>query len=390
MNSIPKRILVSSSAVLLLLLALNLWLWPNQALQNSPTSFGIMRDGYKAAFDLLSEMHFPVTRSYRRPNLTPANQTVWFVAPSFLDPEKASAYADADEVVQWATSGGTAVVFGEPTSNWKTLGLKREVEKGQEKDEDRTLIKGDLGPQPRWLDTPELDHFAASQDKNADAHSRERVRLTADGKPFALEMGVGKRGGRVIAIADGNFLRNEHLADADASLVVIDLVRAFGTPVFDEHSHGLAPPSSLTLAVLDSRAILPLLVGLLVALLWIFSQRIWPRRSLDEDSGLPAPSIASFVESLSILYSRAGDPVAVFHAYRAGFLRRLRRQVGLRADYPEDRLLERIARDRSLPEETRHWLLDSVAPADQRHLVIAVRALESYPRLGQSGHEDRA
>ena len=79
--------------MLLLLLGLNLWLWPNQALQNSPTSFGIMRDGYKAAFDLLSEMHFPVTRSYRRPNLAPTNQTVWFVAPSFLDPEKPSAYA---------------------------------------------------------------------------------------------------------------------------------------------------------------------------------------------------------------------------------------------------------------------------------------------------------
>src|ERR1035441_10416662 len=77
MNSVSKRILVSSGAVLLLLLGLNIWLWPNQALQQSPTSFGVMRDGYKAAFDLLSEMHFPVTRSYRRPKLTPTDQTVW-------------------------------------------------------------------------------------------------------------------------------------------------------------------------------------------------------------------------------------------------------------------------------------------------------------------------
>ena len=80
---------------------------------------------------------------------------------------------------------------------------------------------------------------------------------------------VGKHGGRIIAIADENFLRNEHLADADASLVLIDLARAFGAPVFDEYSHGLAPPSSLTFAVLDSRAILPLIIGLLVAMLWI-------------------------------------------------------------------------------------------------------------------------
>ena len=386
MNSVPKRILISSVAVLLLLLGLNLWLWPNQSLQRSPTSFGIMRDGYKAAFDLLSEMHFTVMRSYRRPKLMPTDQTVWFVSPSFLDDEKSSAHDAAHEVVEWASRGGTALIFGGPASDWTMLGLTREVEKGQSKDdqdEDRALVKGDLLPQPRWLETQELLHFTDSKEKKTDAHSREHVRLTANGKPFALEMAVGKGGGRIIAIADDNFLRNEHLADADASLVLVDLVRAFGTPVFDEHSHGLAPPASLILAVLDSRAILPLLIGLMVAMLWIFSQRVWPRRLLEEGSAMPAPSIASFVESLSILYSRAADPSAVFRAYRAGFLRRLRRQFGVRADYPEDLLRERIARDRSLSGETRRWLLDGETPADPRHLVIAVRAIESYPRPGR-------
>jgi hypothetical protein len=351
-----------------------------------------MRDGYKAAFDLLSEMHFPVTRSYRRPRLTPTGQILWFVAPSFLIADKPSAHEDAHEVVEWASRGGTALIFGDATSNWSVLGLTREIEQG----EDRALIKGDLEPLPRWLDLPAVLHFAAAgdehdkhdQDKHtnvAAAHARERVRLTADGKPFALEVPVGRHSGRLIVVADDRFLRNEHLADGDASLLLVDLVRAFGPPVFDEHSHGLAAPASLATAVLDSRAIVPILIGLLVAMLWMFSQRAWPRRSLEADPELPAPSIASFVESLSILYSRAGDPAAVFRAYRAGFLRRLRRQVGLRADYPEGLLLERIARDRSLPEETRHWLLESVAPSDQRRLVIAVRAIESYPKAGASG-----
>src|SRR5260221_13836921 len=89
MNPLPKRILLSSGALLfLLLLVTNLWLRPNQALQMSPTSFGIMRDGYQAAFDLLSEMHLPVTRSFHRPKLMPTNQTAWFVAPSFLIADK--------------------------------------------------------------------------------------------------------------------------------------------------------------------------------------------------------------------------------------------------------------------------------------------------------------
>ncbi len=397
MNSIPKRLLISSSAVLVLLLGLNLWLWPNQGLQRSATSLGIMRDGYKAAFDLLSELHFPVTRSYRRPTQAPTNETIWLIAPSFLEVDKPSAHEQAHEVVEWASRGGTAVIFGDAASDWEILGLTREAEenksdenKSNGDDEVRFFITGDPLPRPRWLETPNLIHFTDRADKKANPHSNERVLMAANGKPFALQMTVGKHGGRIIAIADDSFLRNEHLADADASVLVVDLARGFGAPVFDEYSHGLAPPSSLTFAILDSRAILPLILGLLVAMLWVYSQRIWPRRSIEDDSAMPAPSIASFVESLSILYSRAGDPGAVFRAYRAGFLRRLRRQIGVRADYPEDLLKERIARDRSLPEETRNWLLASYAPGDQHHLVNAVRAIESYPKMGTGRHENRA
>ena len=384
MNPVPKRILVSSGALILLLLAINLWLRPNQALQTSPTSFGLMRDGYKAAFDLLNEMHLPVTRSFHRPNLMPTNQTVWLVAPSFLIADKPGAEDDAHELTQWVERGGTAVVFGEPGSNWIALGITHE---GEKSDAERFLMKNQATGELRWLVTPHLLHFKDSSAKDPAVRAREHVILMANGKPFALEISMGKNHGRIVAIADSDFLRNENLGEGDASLVVADLARAYGAPVFDEHSHGLAPTSSLARAVLESRAILPILVGLLLAMLWAASQRVWPRRPLDNDLELPAPSIASFVESLSILYSRASDPAAVFHAYRSGFLRRLRRQLGVRADYPEDLLKERLACDRSLSAETRHWLLDAEVPGDQRDLLSAVRAIESYPRQAR---ENRA
>ncbi|HVN28632.1 MAG TPA: DUF4350 domain-containing protein, partial [Candidatus Binataceae bacterium] len=192
MNPIPKRILIPTGALVVLLLALNFWLQPNEALQQSPTSFGIMRDGYKAAFDLLSEMDFPVTRSYRRPNLIPPTQTVWFVAPSFLYADKPSAHDDAHEVIEWAMRGGTAVIFGESGSNWKVLGTRFETESNSA----RTLIEG--GPLPRWIDVPELLSFT----KQSAAQEKMHVRLTADGKPFVLEKDVGKNRGRLILIAD--------------------------------------------------------------------------------------------------------------------------------------------------------------------------------------------
>ena len=380
MTAIPKRILFSIAALAMSLLALNLWLWPNQQLEQSPTSFGVMRDGYKAAFDLLAEMKLPVARSFRRPNLLTAHQTVWFVSPSFLIPEKPNVAEDARELTNWVERGGTAVVFGNDGSDWSAIGIKREVEQGAHQDGERVLVKRDVGV-GRWLDLPHLAHFAASTEKNA-----PRVRWTADEKPFALELDLGTNGGRLIAIADSSFLRNENLGEADASLLVADLAREFGTPIFDEHSHGLAAPSSLMLAILSSRAMLPIIVGLILAMLWIWSHREWPRRSLDDDGELPAPSIAGFVDSLAILYARSGDSASVFSAYRAGFLRRLRRQLGLRPDYPEDALLQRIARDRSVPSDTRQWLLSGEIPHDQRRLVIAVRAIESYSGIG---HENR-
>ena len=382
MNRIPKGAIVSTVSLLVLLIGLNLWLWPDTRLQQSATSFGIMRNGYKAVFDLLSELKFPVTRSYRRPSLLDENQTMWFVAPSFLQDERPTAGSISGEVVNWAARGGTAVLFGSDDSDWAMFGIHREVEKEKgDADESRILMQGNLAPRPRWLAIAELNHFAAAENQDQQ-QSHERVAVTANGKAFAIEIPVGKKGGRIIAVADNSFLRNENLAEADASLLVVDLVRAYGVPTFDEYAHGLAPPSSLTLAILSSRAMLSLTLGLLTAVLWMWSQRAWPRIIVIDEPELPAPSIVSFVESLAILYSRAEDPGTVFGAYRAGFLRRLRKQLGLRADYPEGLLLERIGRDRSLPEETRHWLLARDAPADQRHLVAAIRAVESYPRPG--------
>ena len=104
---------------------------------------------------------------------------------------------------------------------------------------------------------------------------------------------------------------------------------------------------------------------------WAFARRPFTRISSE-----------GFVESLGVLYSREEDPAAVFRAYRAGFIRRLRREISPHADLAEEKLLERLAHDRSLSADTRRWLVEGAAPKTRGELVIAVRAIESYPRLG--------
>ncbi len=369
MSGVPRSVLVSAGATLLILLAINLWIAPNRSLQLSPTSFGVMPGGYKAAHDLLSELGFPVARSYLPSARVPVDRALWLVSPSFLEADARHADEDANALTDWIHAGGTAVVFGGRGAKWKRLGLAHSFA-GKSSS---TLIAGKLARSPRELPFPGVLQFCCP---NGDP----RVLLTAGGAPFALEYAIGK--GRLIAIADDRFLRNENLGKGDSSVLLVDLARATGSVDFDEHCHGIAAPVSLLAAIGRSRVMLPIALGLLAALAWMGEQRIWPRRSLAAREEGPAPSIEGFVESLGVLYSREKDPAAVFHAYRAGFIRRLRREISPHADLAEEKLLERLAHDRSLSGDTRRWLVEGAAPKTRGELVIAVRAIESYPRLG--------
>jgi hypothetical protein len=389
MNSLSRRTIVSLVAAVLLLLGLNLWIAPKVALRESPTSFGVERHGYKAAYDLLLELGVPVSRSYVRPGAIPADRSLWLVSPSFLNGDLRDDDAAGGALLRWVRAGGTAVVFGDPESDWKRLNIER----GVGVRDAANLIEGDFAPRARKLDLTELVLFAAAHDKTADdktahgktvddlaAHDKTRVRLTCGGAPFALEIPLGA--GRLVAIADGRFLRNVNLGSGDASVLLVDLVRALGPPIFDEYFHGLVESGSLVATLAGSRVILALGAGLLLALLWVGEQRSWPPRRLAERAEEPAPSIASFLDSLGVLYARARDPGAAFRAYRAGFLVRVRRQLWPHGEFSEQLLLERLERDRSLLPETRHWLIDGATPADESELVSAVRAIESYPGIG--------
>jgi hypothetical protein len=125
-NTLSRRSLVSLIAAVLLLLGLNLWMAPKVALRESPTSFGVERQGYKAAYDLLLELGVPVRRSYVRPGAIPAKGSLWLVSPSFLNGDLRYDAAGS-ALLLWVRAGGTAVVFGDPESDWKRLNVKRGI-----------------------------------------------------------------------------------------------------------------------------------------------------------------------------------------------------------------------------------------------------------------------
>ena len=161
MNSLSRRTIVSLVAGVLLLLGLNLWMAPKVALRDSPTSFGVERQGYKAAYDLLLELGVPVSRSYVQPGAIPADRSLWLVSPSFLNGDLRDDAAAGGALLRWVRAGGTAVVFGDPESDWKRLNIER----GVGVSDAANLIEGDFAPRARKLDVTELMHFAAADDK---------------------------------------------------------------------------------------------------------------------------------------------------------------------------------------------------------------------------------
>src|SRR6201984_2562726 len=84
MNSLSRRTIVTLVAAVLLLLGLTCWMAPKVALRESPTSFGVERQGYKAAYNLLLELGVPVRRSYVRARYLPTDRCGWSRPPSSM------------------------------------------------------------------------------------------------------------------------------------------------------------------------------------------------------------------------------------------------------------------------------------------------------------------
>ncbi|HUA36330.1 MAG TPA: DUF4350 domain-containing protein [Candidatus Binataceae bacterium] len=363
MIRLPKSFLFSAALLALMLLALNLWLQRNTFIERSSTSLGTGPSGYKGAFELLQELDFTVARSYQLTQQVPPTKTLWFIAPDFLSESAPGFQADVDDLTSWFEAGGVAVVTGDGASDWKRLNLDEKLAVGSR----TTIVAGAMLPRSRVLATGGLLHFKHAGQGNS-------VLLTADGEPFAIEVKVGA--GRLIAIADGGFLLNSNIADSDASLLLVDLARHFGPPVFDEHAHGLAEPSSPAALLLHPRLAAAIVFILMTAILWILEQRSIPPRTLADDDSV-APSLDTFVDSLAELYRRARDPRAAYRAYRSNFLRRARQRLSRGLEVSEPAAIKRILRDKTLPDDARHWLTSTELPSTEASFVRAVRALES-------------
>jgi hypothetical protein len=274
----------------------------------------------------------------------------------------------------WVEAGGTAVLFFTGTANAPCVlgdgaAVPERVGASGERESARTYeVSGDLGP--RTLRVPHLASFTDAGDW--------LVRATVDELPFVLERRVGE--GALIVVADAVFLRNAWLDGADAAPLAVDLVRAYGLPVFDEHELGAAAGGG-TLRYLARSPALGVFVGLaLTGLLFAWHGALVPPRRV-QDVDLGAPRLDAFVDAVAALYARSGDHSRVLARYRTLTARRLRRRLGLPADAPDGALHARLRADSRCDRAAVDLLVgDEGARAGERGLRAAAGVLDRLVR----------
>jgi hypothetical protein len=214
---------------------------------------------------------------------------------------------------------------------------------------ERVTIAGPLARAPRVLELRAPVAFLAETDWSAAASAAGwEVAATQNGSPWALERALGA--GRLVVVADGSFLENRYLDQADAAPLALDLALALGAPWIDERQHGLVP-SRDTLAYLAGSPAAYAFAGLFLAALvfaW-YGAAEPPRRVAELDAD--APTLATYVGSLAGLYAATGDPARVLERYREVSARRLRRGLGLPPDTSLAALVDRLGRRRRLAPE---------------------------------------
>lgn len=360
---------------LCIVLALLGLLQPDRHAEVSPTTYGSTPVGYGALYELLVRLDVPVSRSFAAPEALPADAAVWWLdATGLCQPVDAPTETPAPpwSGETWLASGGTAVVFlgGQPADECARIaGLAvpaRRMPPGDASTGDPLdqRLAGPLVAVPRLLPLPPLATFE-------DAGGAE-VLARLDERPFVVARPLGS--GRLVLVADDRPLRNRFLADGDAAVFAVDLVRAFGAPRIDERASGLHRERDALRYLARSPAV-PALAGIaLLGVLTIWHGNLWPPRR-GADPTTPAPTLGAFVDSIAHLYARTGDYGSVGERYRQLTAARLRRHFGLPAETPLPALLDRLRASRRAGAALAP-LERPVAVASPQQLAALVQALD--------------
>jgi hypothetical protein len=263
------------------------------------TTYSAAAGGYKALYLWLHELNLPVRRWERTLNNLPAEASVLVMVEPELGPSK----GELKSLQEWIAQGGTFVLIArQPNLFWLEMGFELEPVFGMQHLQDKKEpLRFQPGPYTRGIKTLNYsDHPRLSS-----SLPQGVVHLRSAGGGLLMVLDDGK--GRVIGLADPSLFSNVSLRDGDHARLSLNLLlahRGKGELLIDEYHHGYGRATSVLEHLFSSRALIPLLQGMLILLvLWAGKGRRFgpPRQLLPEERS----SSLEYVRAMAQLYQRA-------------------------------------------------------------------------------------
>ena len=293
---------VGSLAVLLFLAAYGLVaLEPREISQQHErrTTYSAAAGGYKALYLWLHQLNLPVRRWEKTLNDLPAEASVLVM----VEPELGPGRGELKSLQEWIAQGGTFVLIArQPNLFWLEMGFELEPVFGmQHLQNKKEPLRFQPGPYTRGIRT--LNYSGHPRLSSSRPQGVVHVRSATGGLLMVLDDGKG----RVIGLADPSLFSNVSLRDGDHARLSLNLLLAHrdkGELLIDEYHHGYGRATSVLEHLFSSRALIPLLQGMLILLvLWAGKGRRFgpPRQLLPEERS----SSLEYVRAMAQLYQRA-------------------------------------------------------------------------------------
>jgi len=399
---------------------LTLMFLPRGDLTQDASSYGVGRDGYRLAYELLDELGYEVVRFAHGVEVLPPSGALWVLepGPALLD----RGPAGMQGVAEWVAEGNVLVLgFGGERQDLATRILRdieeRELEEFEEdlqqleRDHGIEVIDEPLVPQgdswealralgirdvehpggrtpldvsfndPIEVTSPLVDIAELRGVRNAPplvgpGLENGEVLVADEHGPLVWRTSLGD--GQVVLVSDARLLCNWALAGADNAYLLATLAEqtSGGQPImFEEFSHGYTPATSPIKLMLTPPALwitLQVLLAIAAVVLWR-TRRFGP--------AIPAAtgdrrSKAEHVAALAELHRRGQHVDSAAERLRSALMARLRDRMGGRMS--DEALLQWLRR--RLPHAAAELEGRSPRGADGRTLLRYARTLERIRR----------
>jgi len=263
------------------------------------TTYSAAAGGYKALYLWLHNLNLPVRRWERTLDDLSAEASVLVMVEPELGPSK----GELETLKEWIANGGTFILIGrQPNLFWLNMGFELQPVFDMQHLQDRKEpLRFQAGPYTRGIKT--LNYNGHPRLSSSRPQGIVHVRSGGGGLLMVLDEGEG----RVIGLSDPSLFSNGSLRDGDHARLALNLLlahRGNGELLIDEYHHGYGRATSVLEHLLSSRALIPLLQGILILfVLWASKGRRFgpPRPLLQEERS----SSLEHMRAMAQLYQRA-------------------------------------------------------------------------------------